>query len=122
MRALAGKNTMKSMTVTFPLPGKWQVVTSPGNHVPSHYTNVLGMTYAFDFLVPTLPRGNAYAKITKLWYIYLQSYSRMHSDRDDRNEGNISRHRQKKPEQGLQSRPYDSIESCYLNGAKAPTP
>ena len=51
-QSLAGKNTMKSMTVTFPLPGIWQVVTSPGNHVPSHYTDALGMTYAFDFAKP----------------------------------------------------------------------
>jgi len=39
---------MESMTVTFPLLGTWQVVTSPGDHVPSHYTDALGMTYAFD--------------------------------------------------------------------------
>lgn len=40
---------MTPINVTFPLKGLWQVVTSPANHVPSHYTEMLGMTYAFDF-------------------------------------------------------------------------
>jgi len=38
----------RTMTITFPLRGIWRVVTSPGDHVPSHYTDALGMTYAFD--------------------------------------------------------------------------
>lgn len=40
---------MKPITVIFPLLDTWKIITSPCDHVPSHYTNELGMTYAFDF-------------------------------------------------------------------------
>ncbi len=39
-------------TIDFPLQGVWQVVLSPADHVPSHYTEKLGMSHAFDFAKP----------------------------------------------------------------------
>lgn len=38
------------ISVKFPLKGEWMVLNSPGTKIPSHGTDVLGQTYAFDFL------------------------------------------------------------------------
>ena len=40
------------MRISFPLEGIWEVVTSPADRVPSHYTTRYGMGYAVDFAKP----------------------------------------------------------------------
>lgn len=41
---------MKEITVEFPLKGEWTAATTPGHRIPSHGTDLLGMTYAYDFV------------------------------------------------------------------------
>ena len=41
---------MKEITVDFPLKGEWTAATTPGHKIPSHGTDLLGMTYAYDFV------------------------------------------------------------------------
>jgi len=36
--------------VEFPLRGEWVAVTSPGDRIPSHGTDMLGQRFAYDFL------------------------------------------------------------------------
>jgi hypothetical protein len=38
------------IAVRFPLAGEWCAVNTPGHKVPSHGTDLLGQTYAYDFL------------------------------------------------------------------------
>ena len=38
------------VSVQFPLRGEWVAVTSPGDRIPSHGTDVLGQRFAYDFL------------------------------------------------------------------------
>ncbi|MCF6362687.1 MAG: hypothetical protein L3J88_04940 [Gammaproteobacteria bacterium] len=40
---------MSEIIVCSLLRGAWQVVISPADHIPSHYTEMLGISYAFDF-------------------------------------------------------------------------
>lgn len=40
---------MKPIAVNFPLSGEWCAVNTPGEKVPSHGTDQLGQTYAYDF-------------------------------------------------------------------------
>ena len=41
---------MNPISVDFPLRGEWTAATTPGYKVPSHGTDMLGMTYAYDFV------------------------------------------------------------------------
>ena len=41
---------MERIRVNFPLRGEWTAVHTPAEKVPSHGVDVLGQTYAFDFL------------------------------------------------------------------------
>ena len=41
---------MQTITVEFPLRGDWTAVHTPAEKVPSHGVDVLGQTYAYDFL------------------------------------------------------------------------
>ena len=41
---------MKEIAVEFPLRGEWTAGTTPGHKIPSHGTDLLGMTYAYDFV------------------------------------------------------------------------
>ena len=39
-----------AVSVEFPLRGEWVAVTSPGDRIPSHGTDVLAQRYAYDFI------------------------------------------------------------------------
>lgn len=39
-----------AVSVAFPLRGEWVAVTSPGDRVPSHGTDMLGQRFAYDFI------------------------------------------------------------------------
>jgi hypothetical protein len=39
-----------AIRIEFPLRGEWQAPTTPVRQVPSHGTNRMGMSYAFDFV------------------------------------------------------------------------
>ena len=41
---------MEAIAVEFPLRGEWTAGTTPGHKIPSHGTDLLGMTYAYDFV------------------------------------------------------------------------
>jgi hypothetical protein len=41
---------LEPISVKFPLKGEWMVLNSPGTKVPSHGTDFLAQTYAFDLL------------------------------------------------------------------------
>ena len=41
---------IKPIIVKFPLTGEWCAVNTPGESVPSHGTDALGQTYAYDFI------------------------------------------------------------------------
>ena len=41
---------VEPIAVRFPLFGEWCAVNTPGHKVPSHGTDLLGQTYAYDFL------------------------------------------------------------------------
>lgn len=41
---------MEPVVVEFPLRGEWVAPNTPGHVVPSHGTDVLGQTYAYDFI------------------------------------------------------------------------
>ena len=41
---------MDEFTVDFPLRGEWTAATTPAHKIPSHGTDLLGMTYAYDFV------------------------------------------------------------------------
>lgn len=43
-------NILAPIPVESPLKGEWMAINSPGTKVPSHGTNYLAQTYAFDFL------------------------------------------------------------------------
>jgi hypothetical protein len=43
-------NEVATIPVKSPLKGEWMVINSPGTKVPSHGTDYLAQTYAFDFL------------------------------------------------------------------------
>lgn len=43
-------NNLNPIPVESPLKGEWMVLNSPGTKVPSHGTDFLGVTYAFDLL------------------------------------------------------------------------
>lgn len=62
----------KIYTIQFPLEWEWQVITSPANHVPSHYTHALWMTYAFDF---AKIEDTKISNIEKLFWFNTQSYA-----------------------------------------------
>ena len=40
----------KPITLESPLKGEWMVMNSPGSKVPSHGTDYLAQTYAYDLL------------------------------------------------------------------------
>lgn len=40
----------ETITVHFPLQGEWIAARTPGHQIPSHGTDDLGQTYAFDFV------------------------------------------------------------------------
>lgn len=44
------KVAMQPITVEFPLRGDWTAVHTPAEKVPSHGVDVLGQTYAYDFM------------------------------------------------------------------------
>ena len=48
---------MEPIAVEFPLRGEWTTPITPGHKVPSHGTDVLGMTYAYDFVRLDLDRS-----------------------------------------------------------------
>ncbi len=39
-----------AVSVEFPLRGEWVAITSPGDRVPSHGTDMLGQRFAYDFI------------------------------------------------------------------------
>jgi len=39
-----------AITLEFPLKGEWMAENTPGSKIPSHGTDMLGQTYAFDFV------------------------------------------------------------------------
>ncbi len=41
---------MKPIAVKFSLLGEWRAVNTPGEKIPSHGTDRLGQTYAYDFI------------------------------------------------------------------------
>jgi len=41
---------MQPITVEFPLRGDWTAGHTPAEKVPSHGVDLLGQTYAYDFL------------------------------------------------------------------------
>jgi len=41
---------IKPIAIKFPLSGEWCAVNTPGEEVPSHGTDLLGQTYAYDFV------------------------------------------------------------------------
>lgn len=43
-------NHLNPISVRIPLKGEWMTINSPGSKIPSHGTDALGQTYAFDFL------------------------------------------------------------------------
>ncbi|MCU7797067.1 MAG: M23 family metallopeptidase [Candidatus Thiodiazotropha sp. (ex Myrtea spinifera)] len=43
------KEVVEPIAVKFPLSGEWCAVNTPGEKVPSHGTDWLGQTYAYDF-------------------------------------------------------------------------
>jgi hypothetical protein len=49
-----------AVAVDLPLRGEWTVVTTPGDRIPSHGTDVLGLRYAYDLLRRDL-RGRYHA-------------------------------------------------------------
>ncbi len=44
------KEVVKPIAVKFPLSGEWCAINTPGEKIPSHGTDWLGQTYAYDFL------------------------------------------------------------------------
>jgi murein DD-endopeptidase MepM/ murein hydrolase activator NlpD len=49
------------VVVEFPLRGEgWVAVNSPADRIPSHGTNILGLRYAYDFLMADRRRGLHY--------------------------------------------------------------
>ncbi|MBN2559233.1 MAG: M23 family metallopeptidase [Clostridia bacterium] len=43
-------NDNDALIVEFPLRGEWVAPNTPGDKIPSHGTDVLGQTFAFDFI------------------------------------------------------------------------
>jgi hypothetical protein len=43
------KEVIEPIAVKLPLSGEWCAVNTPGEKVPSHGTDWLGQTYAYDF-------------------------------------------------------------------------
>jgi hypothetical protein len=41
---------LSPVVVDFPLRGEWVARNTPGRRVPSHGTDMLGQTYAYDFV------------------------------------------------------------------------
>lgn len=46
----AERDDQGRLVVDFPLRGSWTAVHTPGSHIPSHGTDVLGQRYAFDLI------------------------------------------------------------------------
>ena len=46
-----------AVSIDFPLRGEWVAVTSPGDRIPSHGTDVLAQRYAYDFVRTDRRRG-----------------------------------------------------------------
>lgn len=44
------KEVVEPIAVKFPLSGEWCAINTPGEKIPSHGTDWLGQTYAYDFL------------------------------------------------------------------------
>lgn len=44
------KESLERIAVRLPLSGEWCAVNTPGDKVPSHGTDWLGQTYAYDFI------------------------------------------------------------------------
>jgi len=51
---------MEAITVEFPLSGEWVAPNTPGHKVPSHGTDQLGQTYAYDFMQIDWKRPTGY--------------------------------------------------------------
>jgi murein DD-endopeptidase MepM/ murein hydrolase activator NlpD len=47
---VAGLGHGGAVSVEFPLRGEWVAITSPGDRVPSHGTDILAQRYAYDFM------------------------------------------------------------------------
>jgi len=43
------KEELEPIAVQFPLKGEWCAINTPGEKIPSHGTDQLGQTYAYDF-------------------------------------------------------------------------
>lgn len=60
------------VTVDFPLRGQWTSPNTPGTKVPSHGTDLLGATYAYDFVgIDPESRTRRYYRRTLLRYLLL---------------------------------------------------
>ena len=60
------------VTVDFPLKGHWICPNTPGTSVPSHGTDLLGTTYAYDFVgIDPQSRGRRYYRPRLLRYLIL---------------------------------------------------
>jgi murein DD-endopeptidase MepM/ murein hydrolase activator NlpD len=58
--------------VDFPLRGEWIAPNTPGTRIPSHGTDQLGQTYAFDFLgVEPNGTGKQFYPVSLIHYILL---------------------------------------------------
>jgi hypothetical protein len=59
-----------AISVEFPLRGEWMAPNSPGTKIPSHGSDLLGQTYAFDFLqVNWNKRGMKFYNASLLKYL-----------------------------------------------------
>ncbi|MCF6212240.1 MAG: hypothetical protein L3K24_16600, partial [Gammaproteobacteria bacterium] len=61
---------MSEIIVCSPLRGAWQVVISPADHIPSHYTEMLGISYAFDFAKRKDPEDLATTSFLETIHLY----------------------------------------------------
>ena len=57
MGADAAQPGPETVSVDFPLRGEWVAVTSPGDRIPSHGTDMLGQRFAYDFIRTDRRRG-----------------------------------------------------------------
>jgi len=46
----SGDGLASAVSVEFPLRGEWVAITSPGDRIPSHGTDLLAQRYAYDFI------------------------------------------------------------------------
>ena len=60
------------VVVEFPLRGEWIAPNTPGRRVPSHGTDILGETYAYDFVRTNRgTRGTRFYRASPLRYLLL---------------------------------------------------